>query len=100
MNNFDLLQVCIDNNNQDINIKDFNHPLYIRIISSFLNNFSDKSLLDIAVLLRQILLKESAIRQNNDFASLQIPNNSLWPSEKEYNKVGIEFTKSDKYFNI
>lgn len=98
MNNFTLLQNCIDYNN--IDITDFSHPLYVRLVKSFINSFSDKSLLDIAVLLRQILLNESAIRGNNDFASLRIPTNSIWPSENEYNKVGIEFTKSNEYFNI
>ncbi|RLA82174.1 MAG: hypothetical protein DRG78_07965 [Epsilonproteobacteria bacterium] len=100
MNNFTLLQNCINDNNIDIGITSFSHPLYIRLIKSFINGFSDKSLLDIAVLLRQILLNESASRGNNDFASLRIPTSSIWPSEKEYNKVGIEFTKLDKYFSI
>ena len=100
MNNFDLLQKCIDNNSLDIDITDFSHPLYIRLIKSFINSFSDKSLLDIAVLLRQILLNESASRGNTDFATLRIPTSLIWPGEKEYNKVGIEFTKIDKYFSI
>jgi len=102
LNNFTILQNCIDQNNTNIDIEEFNHPLYKRFITSYKNDFKDRSLLDVTVLLRQILLNDDASRNDNISASLKVPSSSLWPSEEEYKKVNIEFSKFDNghYFNI
>lgn len=100
MNNFDLLQKVIISNSLDIEINKFTHPLYQRFIKSYKIKFIDKSLLDVAVLLRQILLYQTSKRKSKEFASLEVPNNELWPTENEWRKVGIEYTKKNNNFNI
>ena len=100
MNNFDLLQKVIISNLFDIELNHFTHPLYCRFIKSYKIKFKDKSLIDIAVLLRQILLHQTSKRKSKEFASLEIPNNELWPTEDEWKKVGIEYTKKNNTYNI
>ena len=98
MNNFDLLQKVIISNSLDIEINKFTHPLYQRFIKSYKIKFIDKSLLDVAVLLRQILLYQTSKRKSKEFASLEVPNNELWPTENEWRKVGID--QSSDYSSV
>lgn len=100
MNNFSLLQRSISNNFATVEIKQELHPLYKRFFKSFNNQFKDRSLLDIAILLRQILLVESGQRGKDNFASLQIPINEYWPSETEWKTTGIQSTKVGNIWNI
>jgi superfamily II DNA/RNA helicase len=82
MSSFSLLQKALDTD-ISVNITDNMLPIYKRFFSSYQNNFKDRSLLDVAILFRQILLQE------NNNAVLFIPNNSKYPPLKEWNKVGI-----------
>lgn len=100
MSEFDILQKTIISSSLDIDISEFNHPLYQRFIKSYKIEFSDRSLLDVAVLLRQVLLHQTSKRKSKEFASLEIPNNNLWPTETEWNQVGIEYTKIDESYYI
>ncbi len=100
MNNFSLLQRSISNNFATVEIKQELHPLYKRFFKSFNNQFKDRSLLDIAILLRQILLVESAHRGNNNYASLEIPVDEKWPKDKEWKETGIQSTKVGNIWNI
>ncbi|MFT7003503.1 MAG: ATP-dependent DNA helicase RecQ [Sulfurimonas sp.] len=76
------------------------HPVYKRFFQSYNRNFSDRSLLDIAILLRQILLLESTYRGNNNYATLEVPVDKKWPKEKEWKMVGIQSTKDGAVWNI
>lgn len=100
MNSFKLLQNSILEGFQPIQIDSRLHPLYKRFFTSFNLTFSDRSLLDIAILLRQILLQESTRRSQNSFASLEIPITTSWPSEVEWEQVGIQFSKVADMWNI
>lgn len=100
MSNFDLLQKIINSNIFDIELNQFTHPLYCRFIKSYKIKFKDKSLIDIAVLLRQILLHQTSKRKSKEFASLEIPNNEFWPTENEWEKVGIDYTKKNNTYTI
>lgn len=100
MSNFDLLQKVIISNSFDIEVDEFTHSLYQRFIKSYKIEFIDKSLLDVAVLIRQILLHQTSKRKSEEFASLEIPDNKLWPTENEWGKVGIEYTKKDNTYSI
>lgn len=100
MSNFDLLQEVIISNQSGIEVEDFIHPLYQRFIKSYKIEFIDKSLLDIAILLRQILLHQTSKRKSKEFASLEIPINELWPTENEWEKVGIKYSKKDNSYSI
>jgi len=99
MNSFVLLQQRILNY-EKIEIMDDTHPVYKRFFESYNRNFSDRSLLDIAILLRQILLMENISRGRDNFASLDIPIDNKWPQEKEWKTVGIRFTKNSSLWNI
>lgn len=100
MNNFSLLQESINSNTEFIEIEESIHPLYKRFFSSYNIKFGDRSLLDISILLRQILLYETINLRKENFASLDIPINSKWPSELEWKKVGIQYTKVNNNWNI
>lgn len=99
MNSFRLLQQKILDY-EIIEIFDDMHPVYKRFFTSYNRDFSDRSLLDIAILLRQVLLLESTYRGNNNYASLEIPINKKWPEAKEWEMVGIQFTQDDVVWNI
>lgn len=99
MNNFILLQQKILDY-KIIEIFDDLHPVYKRFFQSYNLEFSDRSLLDIAILLRQILLLESTNRGNDNYASLEIPIDKKWPREKEWKMVGIQSTKDGDVWNI
>lgn len=98
MNSFILLQQRILNY-EITDIFDDIHPVYKRFFQSYNRGFNDRSLLDIAILLRQILLLETRERGNN-YATLNIPLNEYWPEEKHWKKVGIQYVKNDKTWNI
>lgn len=100
MNNFTFLQSSIINSFLPVEIDLELHPLYKRFFTSFNIKFKDRSLLDIAILLRQLLLHESVQRGNDNFASLEIPINENWPSELEWKQVGIQTTKLNDKWNI
>jgi len=99
MNSFTLLQQKILNY-ETIEIFDDMHPVYKRFFQSYNRDFSDRSLLDIAILLRQILLLESTYRGSNNYASLEVPVNKKWPEAKEWKMVGIQSTKDANVWNI
>lgn len=99
MNSFILLQQRILNY-EITDIFDDMHPVYKRFFQSYNRNFSDRSVLDIAILLRQILLLESVCRGSNNYASLDVPIDRKWPEEKEWKMVGIRFTKNSNVWNI
>ena len=82
MSNFRLLQKLLDNA-LEVEIDENMSPIYKRFFLSYQNGFEDRSLLDIAILLRQILLTQ----KNN--ATLFVPNNNEYPSLTEWNQVGI-----------
>ena len=73
MSSFSLLQKVLDGD-ITVDIRDHISPIYKRFFSSYQNNFKDRSLLDMAIIFRQILLQE------NDHAVLFVPNNSKYPS--------------------
>jgi len=100
MSDFLLLQKSIFNNFEVVDIPQTMHPVYKRFFTSYNIKFKDRSLLDISILLRQILLIESQVERKGNFASLEIPINSYWPSEIEWNKVGIQFSKMNNMWNI
>lgn len=100
MNNFVLLQKKISNYYEKVEINDDIHPLYKRFFRSYNLKFKDRSLLDIAILLRQILLLESAKRGNSNYATLNLPINENWPTENIWKMTGIQFTKIDSSYNI
>ena len=93
MSSFSLLQKVLDSD-ITVDIKANISPIYKRFFNSYQNNFKDRSLLDIAILFRQILLQE------NNNAVLFVPNNSKYPSLEEWNKVGIVAKKLDNYWEI
>lgn len=99
MSNFTLLQKKIFDY-EIIEIIDDMHPVYKRFFQSYNRNFSDRSLLDIAILLRQILLLESTYRGNNNYATLEVPIDKKWPKAKEWKMVGIQYTKDGNVWNI
>lgn len=98
MNKFKFLQERILDQTK-IDIVDDMHPLYKRFFQSFNQNFHDRSLLDIAILLRQILLLETRERKNN-YATLNIPQNEYWPEEKHWQEVGIHYVVNEGMWNI
>ena len=100
MNNFVLLQEKISNYYEEIEINDNMHPLYKRFFKSYNLKFMDRSLLDIAILLRQILLLESAKRGSTNHATLYIPINQNWPTDAEWKATGIQSLSVDNSYNI
>lgn len=82
MSSFSLLQEALDTD-ISVDITDNMFPIYKRFFSSYQNDFKDKSLLDMAILFRQILLQE------NNNTVLFVPNSSKYPSLIEWNQVGI-----------
>jgi len=93
MSSFTLLQKALDCD-ISVDITDNMFPIYKRFFSSYQNNFKDRSLLDIAILFRQILLQE------NNNAVLFVPNNNKYPSLKEWNQVGIVAKENSNKWEI
>ena len=93
MSSFTLLQKALDSD-ISVDITDNMFPIYKRFFSSYRNNFRDRSLLDIAILFRQILLQE------NNNAVLFVPNNNKYPSLKEWNQVGIVAKENSNKWEI
>jgi len=93
MSSFSLLQKALDTD-ISVDITDNMFPIYKRFFSSYQNNFKDRSLLDMAILFRQILLQE------NSNAVLFVPNNSKYPSLAEWNKVGIVAKNTENHWEI
>jgi ATP-dependent DNA helicase RecQ len=99
MNNFTYFQETILNTCVDIHLPENIHPLYKRFLESYQINFEDRSQLDIAILLRQILLLETSLRSNN-IAKLEVPSNNQWPSTQEWGNVGIIATQINSSWQI
>jgi ATP-dependent DNA helicase RecQ len=78
-------------NEKDLNISivKFSHPLYVRFIKSFKLNFQDRSTLEIAILLRQIVLYETSNRGDTQSSILYIPSETNWPDVTTLKKVGL-----------
>lgn len=89
MNNFILLQQVINEKDLNISIVKFSHPLYVRFIKSFKLNFQDRSTLEIAILLRQIVLYETSNRGDTQSSILYIPSETNWPDVTTLKKVGL-----------
>ena len=100
MNNFVLLQKKISNYYEVIEIHDDLHPLYKRFFKSYNLKFIDRSLLDIAILLRQILLLENVKRGSINHATLSIPIHQHWPTGIEWKATGIQFINVNNSYNI
>lgn len=100
MSDFLLLKESILTNFELVNISETMHPLYKRFFVSYNKKFKDRSLLDISILLRQVLLIETLVERKGNFASLEIPISSEWPTEVEWNKVGIQFSQINNMWNI
>ena len=93
MSSFSLLQEVLDTDMSfDMSIDML--PIYRRFFISYQNNFKDRSLLDMAMLFRQILLQE------NNNAVLFVPNSSKFPSLIEWDKVGIVAKNRENYWEI
>jgi superfamily II DNA/RNA helicase len=84
-----LLQQLINEKGLNISVENFSHPLYTRFVKSFKLNFQDRSNLEIAILLRQILLHETSNRGDTQSSILYIPNEINWPDVATLRKVGL-----------
>lgn len=100
MNNFALLQQKIFDPAFVIEIQNILQPVYKRFFQAIDTNFQNRSLLDIAVLLRQVLLIESFQRGKENLASLRIPIHDKWPKENEWKLVGIHAKKIEFTWEI
>lgn len=100
MSSFVKLQNSLIKITDKIDIAKDTHPVYKRFFESFNIKFQNRSLLDIAILFRQILLIETSQRGVNNFATLQVPINSKWPSKKEWTQVGIHAEQVNSLWEI
>lgn len=100
MNNFELLQQKISTPGLVIDIQSILQPVYKRFFQAIDTNFKNRSPLDIAVLLRQVLLNESFQRGKENLTTLRIPMYDEWPTENEWNLVGINASKNELSWEI
>ncbi len=94
MNSFELLQDILLNK-EEIDVESCKNPFNKRFVKAYQNNFVGRNPLDIAVLIRQILLHENSQRKDNEQAVLILSTEQSWPSKNIFEKVGIECVYGD-----
>jgi len=99
MNTFELLQDLLLGQTHELKINDFKSPFEKRFFKAWQNNFNGRSLLDIAILFREILLHENSKRTNGT-AILLLNNQDGWPDKNTFERVGVTYNFDGQYIRL
>ena len=91
MNSFEYLQDILLGKDCIINVDQCKDPFTKRFLKAYKNGFIGRSSLDVAILIRQILLHENTYRNTNEDAVLILPFTDLWPNQISFNKVSVDY---------